>query len=93
MSEPKVTDLDEIAQTDSRSAWLMTNADLFTLVLVFFVLLFALHGTVEAEFTQGRIVLRVEGKEGAEQKSFNPLELQVIISLHCFGIITARCSL
>jgi len=42
MNEPKVSDLDEIAQTDSRGAWLITYADLVTLLLVFFVLLFAL---------------------------------------------------
>lgn len=42
MTEPKITDLEEIAQTDTRGAWLMTYADLVTLILVFFVLLFAL---------------------------------------------------
>ena len=42
MNEPKVSDLDEIAQTDSRGAWLLTYADLVTLLLVFFVLLFTL---------------------------------------------------
>ena len=42
MSEPKISDLDEIAQTDARGAWLLTYADLVTLILVFFVLLFAL---------------------------------------------------
>jgi chemotaxis protein MotB len=129
MNEPKVSDLEEIAQTDARGAWLITYADLVTLVLVFFVLLFSLSkmeignmtealksyeitvgtetpktslfdiintgsvgkgkklddltgmrevdilkeinsfisrkslkGSIEAEFTEGRIVLRVEGK-------------------------------
>jgi chemotaxis protein MotB len=129
MNEPKVSDLEEIAQTDARGAWLITYADLVTLVLVFFVLLFSLskmeignmtealksyeitvgtetpktslfdiinagsvgkgkklddltgmrevdilkeinsfisrkslEGSIEAEFTEGRIVLRVEGK-------------------------------
>ncbi len=129
MNEPKVSDLEEIAQTDARGAWLITYADLVTLVLVFFVLLFSLskmelgnmtealksyditvgtetpktslfdiidtgsigkgkklddltgmrevdilkeinsfisrkslQGSIEAEFTEGRIVLRVEGK-------------------------------
>jgi len=42
MIEPKITDLEEIAQTDARGAWLMTYADLVTLILVFFVLLFSL---------------------------------------------------
>ncbi|GAG18082.1 unnamed protein product, partial [marine sediment metagenome] len=42
MSEPKLSDLEEIAQTDARGAWLLTYADLVTLILVFFVLLFAL---------------------------------------------------
>jgi len=42
MSEPKLSDLDEIAQTDARGAWLLTYADLVTLILVFFILLFAL---------------------------------------------------
>ena len=42
MTVPKITDLEEIAQTDSRGAWLMTYADLVTLILVFFVLLFSL---------------------------------------------------
>ncbi len=129
MNEPKVSDLEEIAQIDARGAWLITYADLVTLVLVFFVLLFSLskmeignmtealksyeitvgtetpktslfdiintgsvgkgkklddltgmrevdileeinsfisrkslQGSIEAEFTEGRIVLRVEGK-------------------------------
>jgi len=129
MNEPKVSDLEEIAQTDASGAWLITYADLVTLVLVFFVLLFSLskmelgdmtealksyditvgtetpktslfdiintgsigkgkklddltgmrevdileeinsfisrkslEGSIEAEFTEGRIVLRVEGK-------------------------------
>jgi chemotaxis protein MotB len=42
MSEPKLSDLDEIAQTDARGAWLLTYADLVTLILVFFILLFSL---------------------------------------------------
>ena len=42
MTEPKVSDLEEIAQTDARGPWLLTYADLVTLLLVFFVLLFAL---------------------------------------------------
>lgn len=42
MSEPKLSDLEEIAQTDARGAWLLTYADLVTLILVFFILLFAL---------------------------------------------------
>jgi len=42
MSEPRLSDLDEIAQTDARGAWLLTYADLVTLILVFFILLFAL---------------------------------------------------
>ena len=42
MIEPKITDLEEIAQADARGAWLMTYADLVTLILVFFVLLFSL---------------------------------------------------
>jgi len=42
MIEPTITDLEEIAQTDTRGAWLMTYADLVTLILVFFVLLFSL---------------------------------------------------
>jgi len=77
MIEPTITDLEEIAQTDTRGAWLMTYADLVTLILVFFVLLFSLskmetgnivdalksclEESVEAEFTEGSIVLRVEG--------------------------------
>ncbi len=129
MNEPKVSDFEQIAQTDTRAAWLITYADLVTLLLVFFVLLFtlskmelgnmtealksyditvgtetpktslfdiintssigkgkkldhltgmrevdilkeinsfisrkSLEGSIEAEFTEGRIVLRVEGK-------------------------------
>jgi len=42
MSEPKLSALEEIAQTDARGAWLLTYADLVTLLLVFFVLLFSL---------------------------------------------------
>ncbi len=129
MSDPRISDFEEIAQTDTRSAWLLTYADLVTLILVFFILLFALSkinlgnltdalksfeitigtetpktslydiidtsslkkrktldqltgmrevdvfkeinsfiskrglgGDIEAEFTQGRIVLRIQGK-------------------------------
>ncbi len=129
MSDPRISDFEEIAQTDTRSAWLLTYADLVTLILVFFILLYALSkinlgnltdalksfeitigtetpktslydiidtgslkkrkmldqltgmrevdvfkeiksfirkkglgGEVEAEFTQGRIVLRIQGK-------------------------------
>ena len=36
------SDLEQIAQTDARSGWLMTYADLVTLILVFFILMFAL---------------------------------------------------
>ena len=42
MMETKLSDIEEIAQTDGRSAWLMCYADIFTLILVFFVLLFSL---------------------------------------------------
>jgi chemotaxis protein MotB len=40
--ETKLTDIEEIAQTDGRSAWLMVYADLITLVMIFFILLFSL---------------------------------------------------
>jgi len=39
--ETKLTDIEEIAQTDGKSAWLMVYADLITMVLIFFVLLFS----------------------------------------------------
>ena len=42
MSEPNISDAEEIAQSAARGAWLLTYADLVTLILVFFVLLFAL---------------------------------------------------
>jgi chemotaxis protein MotB len=42
MNENKLTDIEEIAQTDGRSAWLMSYADLITLILVFFILLLTL---------------------------------------------------
>ena len=42
MMETKLSDIEEIAQTDGRSAWLMCYADMVTLILVFFILLFAL---------------------------------------------------
>ena len=42
MGDSKLSDIEEIAETDGRGAWLMTYADLVTLILVFFVLLFAL---------------------------------------------------
>jgi len=42
MTESKISDIEEIAQTDARGAWLLTYADLVTLILVFFILLFAL---------------------------------------------------
>lgn len=40
--ETKFSDIEEIAQTDGKSAWLMVYADLITLILVFFVLLFSI---------------------------------------------------
>jgi chemotaxis protein MotB len=52
MSEPKISDIEEIAQTDSRSAWLMTYADLVTLILVFFVLLFTLSNKSLEKLTE-----------------------------------------
>ena len=42
MTDRTTSDLEQIAQTDARSGWLMTYADLVTLILVFFVLMFAL---------------------------------------------------
>jgi chemotaxis protein MotB len=52
MSDPKVSDIEEIAQTDGRSAWLMTYADLITLILVFFVLLFAISNESMKKLTE-----------------------------------------
>ena len=40
--EIKLTDIEEIAQTDGKSAWLMVYADLITLVMIFFILLFSI---------------------------------------------------
>lgn len=40
--ETKLTDIEEIAQTDGKSAWLMVYADLTTLVMIFFILLFSI---------------------------------------------------
>jgi chemotaxis protein MotB len=40
--ETKLTDIEEIAQTDGKSAWLMVYADLITLVMIFFILLFSI---------------------------------------------------
>lgn len=40
--ETKLTDIEEIAQTDGRSAWLMVYADLITLIMIFFILLFSI---------------------------------------------------
>lgn len=51
MSGTKISAFDEIAQTDGRSGWLMTYADLITLILVFFVLLFSL-----SKMEKGKIV-------------------------------------
>ena len=45
MSEPKISDTEEITESAARGAWLLTYADLITLILVFFVLLFALSKT------------------------------------------------
>jgi chemotaxis protein MotB len=42
MTDRTTSDLEQIAQTDARSGWLMTYADLVTLILVFFVLMFAI---------------------------------------------------
>jgi chemotaxis protein MotB len=42
MNDYKRSDLEQIAQSDARSGWLMTYADLVTLILVFFVLLFSI---------------------------------------------------
>lgn len=40
--ETKLTDIEQIAQTDGKSAWLMVYADLITLVMIFFILLFSI---------------------------------------------------
>jgi chemotaxis protein MotB len=40
--ETKLIDIEEIAQTDGKSAWLMVYADLITLVMIFFILLFSI---------------------------------------------------
>jgi len=40
--ETKLTVIEEIAQTDGKSAWLMVYADLITLVMIFFILLFSI---------------------------------------------------
>lgn len=40
--ETKISDIEEIARTDGKSAWLVVYADLITLILVFFVLLFSI---------------------------------------------------
>jgi chemotaxis protein MotB len=42
VTETQLSDIEEIAQTDGKSAWLMSYADLVTLILVFFVLLFSI---------------------------------------------------
>ncbi|MFW6147836.1 MAG: OmpA/MotB family protein [Thermodesulfobacteriota bacterium] len=42
MSDRERSDLEQIAESDTRSGWLMTYADLVTLILVFFVLLFSI---------------------------------------------------
>lgn len=42
MNDQKISDLEQIAQTDARSGWLLTYADLVTLILVFFILMLAL---------------------------------------------------
>ncbi len=42
MIETQPSDIEEIAQTDGKSAWLLCYADLVTLILAFFVLLFSL---------------------------------------------------
>jgi len=42
MSDRERSDLEQISQSDARSGWLMTYADLVTLILVFFVLMFSI---------------------------------------------------
>jgi chemotaxis protein MotB len=51
MNDQKISDLEQIAQTDARQGWLMTYADLVTLILVFFILMFAL-----SKMSLGRIM-------------------------------------
>jgi chemotaxis protein MotB len=50
--ETKISDIEEIAQTDGKSAWLMVYADLITLVLVFFILLFSISSINLERMTQ-----------------------------------------
>jgi len=75
MTEPKISDIEEIAQTDGRSAWLMTYADLVTLILVFFVLLFSL-----AKIETGNIVASLKslkvniGNENPETTLFDIID-------------------
>lgn len=42
VDETRFSHIEEMAQADGRSAWLMSYADLMTLIMVFFILLFSL---------------------------------------------------
>jgi chemotaxis protein MotB len=56
--ETKISDIEEIAQTDGKSAWLMVYADLITLVMVFFILLFSI-----SSINMERMIQRLKSME------------------------------
>ncbi len=75
MSEAKLTDVEEIAQTDGKSGWLMTYADLVTLILVFFVLLFSLSKMTLGHITEVMKSYEVDiGKEVPRTRLFDIVE-------------------
>jgi len=75
MSEPRISDIEEIAQTDGRSAWLMTYADLVTLILVFFVLLYALSNNNLGKLTEALKSFEITiGSESPKARLFDIID-------------------
>ena len=56
--ETNISDIEEIAQTDGKSAWLMVYADLITLIMVFFILLFSI-----SSINMERMIQRLKSME------------------------------
>jgi chemotaxis protein MotB len=67
VSDEERSDLEQIAQADTRSGWLMTYADLITLILVFFVLLFSISHISLGKLTDTLKALQITS--GSETKT------------------------
>ncbi len=72
MIETQPSDIEEIAQTDGKSAWLLCYADLVTLILVFFVFLFSLSNNNLQKMTNALKSIQItDGTEAPKTSLFD----------------------